>query len=535
MEGFRESHESQMELLKQASDLLQSYVSEASTDAAAPVIRLASPEALRAAFGDAGVPLPLEQGQAPVGVDALTAALRQVLHYSMRTSHPLFYNQLYARVEPAALAAEWAAAATNTNVHTFEVAPVYTLLESEVIGRMAAAVGFPEDARDGLFVPGGSASNLYALHLARHRAFPDVRRRGLAACPQLVGFTSAQSHYSYTKAAALTGLGTDNMVGVECGEGGAMLPAALEAAVLRAVAQGQKPFFVGLTAGTTVTGAFDPIQEVAEICRRHGIWLHVDGCWGASLLLSRKHRHHLAGIEGADSVAWNAHKMMGLPLSCAAFMTRHKGLLEAANKSGASYLFQPDKLHGGMDLGDKSLQCGRKSDALKIWVQWKAVGDAGWEARVDHCMALAEHFEGALQAPKWGGAFKLVMPRSCTNVCFWWVPPALRPYDQDTASQAQRDALGAVAPKIKAAMQAKGDAMIGFQPLGDRPNFFRIVFVNACSTSPAMLDALLARMDAFGVAAVAEAAAPAASKAAAAGRRVSKSSEEAAACGVAAL
>lgn len=143
-----------------------------------------------------------------------------MLRYSTRTSHPLFYNQLYARIEPAALAAEWAAAATNTNVHTYEVAPVYTLLENEVIAKMAAAVGFPEDARDGLLVPGGSASNLYALHLARHRAFPDSRRKGLAACPPLVAFTSAHSHYSYTKASGPPRRRLRESVGPHCGSKG---------------------------------------------------------------------------------------------------------------------------------------------------------------------------------------------------------------------------------------------------------------------------------------------------------------------------
>jgi glutamate/tyrosine decarboxylase-like PLP-dependent enzyme len=158
----------------------------------------------------------------------------------MRTSHPLFYNQLYARVEPAGLAAEWAAAATNTNVHTFEVAPVYTLLENEVIKKMSSLVGFEDSEADGLFVPGGSASNLYAMHLARHKAFPETRRGGLAALARpLAAFTSEQSHYSYTKAAALTGLGTDNMVAVACDEYGAMRPEALEAAIDAAEARGQ--------------------------------------------------------------------------------------------------------------------------------------------------------------------------------------------------------------------------------------------------------------------------------------------------------
>jgi glutamate/tyrosine decarboxylase-like PLP-dependent enzyme len=104
---------------------------------------------------------------------------------------------------------------------------------------MASLVGFPEGSRDGLLVPGGSASNLYALHLARHRAVPESRARGLAGGPPLCAFTSGQSHYSYTKAAALTGLGTDNMVAVGCDARGALVPAALEAAIDKAEARGQ--------------------------------------------------------------------------------------------------------------------------------------------------------------------------------------------------------------------------------------------------------------------------------------------------------
>lgn len=280
--------------------MLQEYISETNApDAAArlPVIELASPDALRAAFAAAGAPLALGAGDAPAPPAALEAALAQVLRFSARTSHPLFYNQLYARVEPAALAAEWASAATNTNVHTFEVAPVHTLLENEVIAKLASYVGFAPEEQDGLLVPGGSAANLYALHLARHRAYPDARAKGLAAAVAAAGgggapvaFTSEQSHYSYTKAAALTGLGTDNLVAVAADAAGALRPDALEAAIAAAIAAGRRPFFVGLTAGTTVLGAFDPVKQVAEICRRHQIWLHVDACWGGALLLSPEHR-----------------------------------------------------------------------------------------------------------------------------------------------------------------------------------------------------------------------------------------------------
>jgi len=165
----------------------------------------------------------------------------------------------------------------------------------------------------------------------------------------------------------------------------------------------------------------------------------------------------------------------------------------AANATRAAYLFQPDKLHGERDLGDRSLQCGRRADGFKLWLAWKALGDAGFEARVDRCFELAAHAAGAVRRS--GGALVLVAPPACTNVCFWVVPPALRPFDPDTATPEALEALGRVAPAVKRRMQAAGDALVGYQPLGPRkPNFFRLVFADGRGLSEATLDALLGRM-----------------------------------------
>lgn len=484
----------QQDFLITAAELLKAYVAS-SSNSSKPVVELACPDKLAAAFAAAGVPLKLDDHQAAAETsNELIAALQTTLKHSVRTSHPLFFNQLYARVEPVGVAADWAVAATNTNVHTYEVAPVFSLVEAALLDKVARVIGFRQ--HDGLLVPGGSISNTYALHLARFRKDPAVKTRGAAGGPVLVGFTSSHAHYSYEKAAHLTGLGTDNMVAVEADAQGQMLPHALEAAVAAARKQAKVPFFVGLTAGTTVTGGFDPIAAIAPIARRHGMWLHVDGSWGASLLLSPRHRGLLAGIEQADSVGWNAHKMLGLPSQCAAFISRHPGVLQDTNATHAPYLFQPDKLHGEYDIGDKSIQCGRKADAFKWWLQWKAVGDAGFAARVEHNIELAEHVEACVAAA--GGAFLMAVPRVAANVCFWYVPPSLRPLDPAAASPEQWAALGRVAPAIKARMQQAGDAMIGYQPLGQLPNFFRLVFANCVGVSRQQLQQLLQRMDQYG-------------------------------------
>ncbi len=127
------------------------------------------------------------------------------------------------------------------------------------------------------------------------------------------------------------------------------------------------------TAGTTVYGAFDPINDIADVCVAHGLWLHVDAAWGGGVLVSRRHRHLMDGVERSDSLTWNPHKLLGAPQQCSVFLTKHEGLLQAAHSAQASYLFQPDKFYDvSYDTGDKTFQCGRKVDVFKFWLMWKA-------------------------------------------------------------------------------------------------------------------------------------------------------------------
>ena len=174
-----------------------------------------------------------------------------------------------------------------------------------------------------------------------------------------------------------------------------MRPEALDAAIYASKAEGAVPFFVGATAGTTVLGAFDPIEAIADICEQHGLWFHIDGAWGGSALMSDKLRHLLAGCERADSFAWDQHKMMGLPLVCSTILFRQRGLLAQMNHVGGSdYIFHETGVE--TDLGPLSLQCGRRVDALKLWLAWKDKGDAGWGRMVDSYMELADYLESKI-------------------------------------------------------------------------------------------------------------------------------------------
>ncbi|XP_034244464.1 glutamate decarboxylase 2 isoform X2 [Thrips palmi] len=314
---------------------------------------------------------------------------------------------------------------------------------------------------------------MYAMVAARYKMFPQVKSEGVRALPPLAFFTSYDSHYSIQKGAHWLGVGTNSIIKVATDAEGRMQAAELRDAILEARRGGRQPCMVNATVGTTVLGAIDPLDQVADVCQELGVWLHVDACWGGSLLLSPTHKSRLDGLSRADSVAWNPHKMLGAPLQCSMFLVRHKGLLHKCNSAAATYLFQQDKFYDvSWDTGDKSMQCGRKVDAFKLWLLWKARGDDGLAALVDNAMACASYFRSRVQQTE---GFRLVAQGlDCTNVCFWYIPPSLRGQTEDEQWWAR---MAAVAPAIKERLVLAGTLLIGYCPLQHRGhvNFFRMV------------------------------------------------------------
>ncbi|KAF6118164.1 cysteine sulfinic acid decarboxylase [Phyllostomus discolor] len=325
--------------------------------------------------------------------------------------------------------------------YTYEIAPVFVLMEEEVLKKLRALVGW--SSGDGVFCPGGSIANMYAMNLARYQRYPDCKQRGLQALPPLALFTTEECHYSIKKGAAFLGLGTDSVRVVKADERGKMIPEDLERQICLAKAE---------------------------------------AAWGGSALLSQTHRHLLDGIHRADSVAWNPHKLLAAGLQCSALLLRDTtNLLKHCHGSQASYLFQQDKFYDvALDTGDKVVQCGRRVDCLKLWLMWKAQGGQGLERRVDQAFALARYL---VEEMKKREGFELVMEPEFVNVCFWFLPPSLRG-EQKSLDYSER--LAKVAPVLKERMVKEGSMMIGYQPHGTRGNFFRMIVANPALTQADM-------------------------------------------------
>ncbi|XP_069120944.1 glutamate decarboxylase 1-like [Argopecten irradians] len=406
-------------------------------------------------------------------LEQILSDCKETLKYCIRTGHPRFLNQLSTGMDMIGIAGEWLTAVANTNMFTYEVAPVFTLMEEVLLRKMLGFVGW--DNGDGVFAPGGATSNFYGMLAARHSKFPDIKTKGLVGKPQMVVFTSSHSHFSMKKSASLLGLGTEGVVYVDCDSSGRMLPEDLEMRIDLALARGEVPIMVNATCGTTVFGAFDPVSAIADVCKKHDIWLHVDGAWGGSVLLSERHRHLLEGISSANSLTWNPHKMMGVPLQCSAILLHQKGILQGVNALGASYLYQCDKHYDvTYDTGDKTIQCGRHNDVFKLWLMWRAKGDHGFETQIDKNFRLARYLMNKIrERPN----FKLINNEiQGPNVCFWYIPDSIAQIEDPERYQVE---LGKVAPRLKAAMMEKGSMMLAYQPLLDLPNFFRVAISNS--------------------------------------------------------
>lgn len=336
--------------------------------------------------------------------------LERIVLHSPKTANKSFFNQLYGGRNKPAMLAEILSTVTNNSMYTYKVAGVYVAIEKEVLDTMRTYIGFHDG--DGAFMPGGSLSNMTAMMIARNEKITSFADQGSQELP-LCCYSSDQAHYSIEKNAAILGIGKKNLRKIPSNHLGKMDVIALEKAIQKDLLDGAVPFFINATAGTTVLGAFDPIEDVLLIAKKYKLWLHVDAAWGGGVLLSEKYKYLMAGIAEADSVSWNAHKMMNVPLVASALLMKKKALLFKHYSQKNDYLFQNevDEWNPGLS----SLQCGRRNDAFKVWAAWKYFGKEAYAKRTEKQFELAAY---ATAIVKEDPLFQLVLKPEFLNVCF---------------------------------------------------------------------------------------------------------------------
>ncbi len=349
----------------------------------------------------------------PISEEQLINEVENYLKYSVKTGNKQFFNQLYSGFTLPGFIAEILTSITNTSMYTFEVAPVATLIEKELISKMCNIAGFEKGS--GIFVTGGSNANLIAMFSARNKVFPDSKNKGLYSTKILTAFVSDQAHYSFGTASNLLGIGADNLIKVKTDKEGKMIINELENAIINSLKRNELPFFIAGTAGTTMLGAFDRFEEISKISKKYNCHFHIDGSFGGSIILSNKKRYLFKGLKQADSFAWNPHKLMNIPLVASVILFNDNKVLKSnLTKLTTDYIFHENE-EKNCDLGESSIQCGRKNDALKVWLTWKFFGDLGFEKRINNLFEIANYLKFKILEHN---SFELMADVQTLTVCF---------------------------------------------------------------------------------------------------------------------
>jgi aromatic-L-amino-acid/L-tryptophan decarboxylase len=366
----------------------------------------------------AALPVP----EQPLSVPELADLLRPlVLEHSTLCGHPGFMAYISGSGTVPGAAADLLAAGFNPNVGGWTLSPAATELELHLMRWLADRFGLPAGA-GGLMTSGGAASNLTALKAARDaRTEGDVRRDGVSGL-RLVLYASTEAHATIAEAADMLGLGERAARAIATDDAHRMRVDDLRRAVTDDLAAGMHPFAIVATAGTTATGAIDPLPQVADLCAEHGLWLHVDAAYGGAAVLAPELRPLLQGIERADSIAFDPHKWLYTPQSSACLLVRDPRNLLRSYSIDAAYVRDDATLSGrGTNMGELGPQWSRAFLALKVWLSLAAHGTEAYGRRIAHDVELARYLD---QRVREHPDLEPMCPVTLSIACFRYAPAA---------------------------------------------------------------------------------------------------------------
>ena len=365
---------------------------------------------------------------------------QQILPGITHWNHPSFFAYFSMTGSGPGVLGELLISALNVNAMLWRTSPAATELEEAVLDWLRQLLGLPEGFF-GIVFDSASVSSLCAMAAARE-AVPglDVREKGLSGrpnIPRLRLYSSEQSHSSIDKGAILLGIGKEGIRKIPTDKDFRMDPMALDRAIREDVAGGWKPFCVAATVGTTSTTSVDPVPAVADICERHGIWLHVDAAYGGSAAIVPEMRWVLEGCERADSLVVNPHKWLFTQVDCSACYTRRPDILKQAFALVPEYLktTEGEAVTNFMDYG---IQLGRRFRALKLWMILRYFGATGLADRIRRHIRLARDFASWIDADR---DYKRLAPAPFSTVCFRACPEGVAEEELDELNQKLLDAV----------------------------------------------------------------------------------------------
>ena len=284
----------------------------------------------------------------------------QILRSGQNLHHPHYIGHQVPASVPLAGLFDAIGAITNQVMAVYEMGPWSTAVELALLRKLAQKIGWDATSATGLLTHGGSLANLTALLTARNVALPGCWEQGVPRDAVLV--VNSDAHYCVSRSAGILGLGTQQVIRVALDQHRRMDPDQLDFQLARLRREQRTVLAVSACACATPTGAFDRLDQIAAVCRRHDVWLHVDAAHGGSALMSRRHRELLRGIDQADSVVWDAHKMLFVPALCAAVLYRSEKHRFETFRQSAPYLFDPAAPGlAEYDLGLRTVECTKRA------------------------------------------------------------------------------------------------------------------------------------------------------------------------------
>lgn len=391
--------------------------------------------------------------------------------------HPRYIGHQVPASIPSAALFDATGTVTNQPMAICEMGPWGTAVERAVLRALQKKIGWNPETCAGLLTSGGSLANMTALLTARNVCFPEAWQQGVPDHAVIVA--QADAHYCVTRSAGILGIGTQRIVAAPLDDRRRMNPQQLDGILCKLKADGKKVIAVAAAACATPIGAFDPLDDIANVCEKHDVWLHVDAAHGGGTLMSSTHRTLVNGIERADSIVWDAHKMMFVPALCAAVLYRNKEHRYAAFQQDAPYLFDPSSPGlAEFDSGISTVECTKRTLGFGLWGMWSMYGEELFEQLIDHTFALTAFFHRQLTE---AADFQPLHSPQCNIQVFRFVPESM--------AAASNEDISALQLRVRRALIESGDYYI-VQTKLDGQAALRVTIINPLTTRTDLIELL---------------------------------------------
>lgn len=333
---------------------------------------------------------------------AIELVITGIESFTVHTPHPSYFGLFNPRANFAGIVADIITAGYNPQLAAWSHAPYAVEIESKLIQEFCKKFGYQESSSDGIFTTGGAEANLTALLTALNHKYPSFAENGVFGLNKKpIIFCSEEAHHTVQKSTKVAGLGYNVVKTIKTDANLKINVEDLEKSILNCIAKEEEPMMVIGTAGTTGTGTIDDLQSLNKICKKYNLWFHVDAAWGGGAMLSNNLKQYLKGIEHSDSITFDAHKWMSVPMGTSMFLTSHNEILSKTFRITTEYMPKEAKDLDIIDPFTHSIQWSRRFIGLKVYLSLLFYGWEGYQNTIEHQANMAVRLKEKLEANQW--------------------------------------------------------------------------------------------------------------------------------------